>query len=257
MLGLAAGIAAWLATAAPAGAVVSHVVQEGETLSGVAYANGLTTDALAVANGLDAEAYLIAGETIQVPAPGETVTATTTTSGTGYVVQAGDTLSGIAYANGLTTDSLAAANGLSVDGLLLAGATLTISGTAGTSTAITTGPSASLGLAAGAAENWDAMHATALEAYGVDLQSAGPLSGYRTYDEQAYLYDLYLSGLGEPANPPGTSTHELGVAVGTSPTPACGRSSTRSAGSTGGPGRSRPSGGTWSTSADRGRNVAR
>ena len=57
------------------------------------------------------------------------------------------------------------------------------------------------------------MDAEAQSSDGVDLQSAGPLSGYRTYEEQAYLYDLYLSGEGEPANPPGTSTHEFGIAV--------------------------------------------
>lgn len=33
-------------------------------------------------------------------------------------------------------------------------------------------------------------------------------SGYRSSDEQQHLYDLYLSGEGNPANPPGSSNHE-------------------------------------------------
>ena len=57
------------------------------------------------------------------------------------------------------------------------------------------------------------MRQESLADYGVDLYPGGPLSAYRTYDQQSYLYNLYLSGQGAPANPPGTSTHELGVAV--------------------------------------------
>ena len=47
----------------------------------------------------------------------------------------------------------------------------------------------------------------------MDLYPGGPYSAYRTYDQQAYLYDLYLSGQGAPADPPGTSSHETGLAV--------------------------------------------
>jgi len=39
------------------------------------------------------------------------------------------------------------------------------------------------------------------------------VSGYRTYDEQAELYRLYLAGLGNLAAPPGTSEHEFGLAA--------------------------------------------
>ena len=49
--------------------------------------------------------------------------------------------------------------------------------------------------------------------YGVDLYPGGPASAYRSTAQQQELYDLYLSGQGAPANPPGTSTHELGIAV--------------------------------------------
>ena len=57
------------------------------------------------------------------------------------------------------------------------------------------------------------MRAEALATYGVDLYPGGPVSAYRTYEQQAYLYDLFLAGQGAPANPPGSSSHELGVAV--------------------------------------------
>jgi soluble lytic murein transglycosylase-like protein len=50
----------------------------------------------------------------------------------GYVVQPGDTLSGIAARYGVSIDDLAAANGLSPDGLLLAGASLSVSGASST-----------------------------------------------------------------------------------------------------------------------------
>ncbi len=49
--------------------------------------------------------------------------------------------------------------------------------------------------------------------YGIDLYPAGPLSAYRSYAQQLYLYDLYLSGQGSLAAPPGTSSHEYGTAI--------------------------------------------
>jgi LAS superfamily LD-carboxypeptidase LdcB len=63
------------------------------------------------------------------------------------------------------------------------------------------------------AESWNAMREESLATFGIDLYPGGPLSAFRTYAQQDYLYQLYLSGQGEPANPPGSSTHELGVAV--------------------------------------------
>lgn len=38
-------------------------------------------------------------------------------------------------------------------------------------------------------------------------------SGGRTYADQQYLYNLYLSGRGNKAAPPGSSLHESGIAV--------------------------------------------
>lgn len=39
------------------------------------------------------------------------------------------------------------------------------------------------------------------------------VSAWRSYAKQAYLYALFKAGIGNPANPPGTSTHEKGLAV--------------------------------------------
>ena len=52
-----------------------------------------------------------------------------------------------------------------------------------------------------------------LDYYGQDIYPDGPASAYRTYDQQAELYQQYLDGTGAPADPPGTSSHELGTAV--------------------------------------------
>ena len=130
----AAAVACVLAPAATAlGA--THTVLPGETLSGIAAANGLPTGALAAANGLSPTAFIVSGTTLQVPAPGAgsatPVTAAppvaTAPGGSGgRLVQPGETLSGIAAANGLSTAALAAANGLSPTSFVLAGSRLRI-----------------------------------------------------------------------------------------------------------------------------------
>ena len=51
------------------------------------------------------------------------------------------------------------------------------------------------------------------EHYGIDLYPAGPYSAYRSYAQQLYLYNLYLSGEGSLAAAPGTSSHEYGYAL--------------------------------------------
>jgi LAS superfamily LD-carboxypeptidase LdcB len=160
-------------TSAPAAASVAHTVVAGETLSGIAAANGLTTSSVAAFNGLSEDSWVYEGQTIQVPSAdqaGVSSTSTTTTT---------------------SAPATTAAYGLA-----------TISG-----------PLGSVQLEATAATAWESMRSAALSSYGVDLYPAGPLSGYRTWEQQSYLYDLFLSGQGAPANPPGTSSHELGIAV--------------------------------------------
>lgn len=148
-----------------------------------------------------------------------------------HTIQPGETLSGIAAANGLTTDALASWNGVSGDYLVIAGDTLAVPtaeeagvpATTTTATTATVAPAPWLGsipspwgdlyLDAGAAAAWNAMRTDALNNYGVDLYPAGPMSAYRTSTQQGDLYELFLSGAGAPANPPGYSSHELGVSV--------------------------------------------
>ncbi len=158
-----------LGATAPAQGAVPHVVQPGETLWGIATANGLTAPTVAAWNGLPAEYFVIAGETIQVPSLEET----------GGAAVAAEPAA-VAPAYGLATIS---------------------------------GPMGSVQLDQAAATAFESMRAASLAQFGIDLFPDGSLSGYRTYEQQAYLYDLFLSGQGAPANPPGTSAHEIGTAL--------------------------------------------
>jgi LysM repeat protein len=233
LLGSTGVLALWVPTTASG--AVGHVVTPGESLWSIAAANNLTTRTVAVYNGLAEDAVLTVGQTVQVPTVDEGAaalanagitpsTATTTTSGVSHVVQTGESLWSIAVANGISVSTLAAANGLSDDAYLYTGDTLQVPSATSTTTATTTSaPAPGLGtitspygdlyLTPAAADSWNQMREASLSQYGIDLYPGGPLSAYRTYEEQSYLYNLYLSGQGAPANPPGTSTHNLGIAV--------------------------------------------
>jgi LysM repeat protein len=147
---------------ATASAFFVHVVAPGETLTSIAATDGLSVGQLATANGLSQTAQLLAGSTLQIPpqqassssvvsAPPASSTpaafagdgdndaddvgasasesAAPTSSGA-YVVQPGDTLTGIAARAGLSMRSLAAANGLDPNGILISGTVLRLSGSA-------------------------------------------------------------------------------------------------------------------------------
>ncbi len=225
-LGVTIAAAAGCATAAEAAASASHVVQPGETLSGIAAANGLPTESLAAWNGISSETLVISGSSITVPTAEEagvsaSTASTATASGGSHVVVAGESLGSIAGANGVSVSELAAANGLSETGILPEGATLQIpapSTTTATSTApaglgAITSPWGDLYLDPAAAESWNAMRDQSLADYGQDLYPAGPLSAYRTSEQQGELYESFLNGVGDPANPPGYSSHEVGLSV--------------------------------------------
>ena len=120
-----AGVLCALGLMLPSSAA-AHTVLPGETLSGIAAANGLTTEALAAANGLSPTAFAIAGANLTIPAAGTSAPQTAAApapqaanagapAAGGHLVTPGETLSGIAAANGLTTQALASANGLSAD----------------------------------------------------------------------------------------------------------------------------------------------
>jgi LAS superfamily LD-carboxypeptidase LdcB len=166
-------------------AAAPHLVQPGETLWSISAANNLTTRTVAAYNGLAEDAQLVTGATIQVPTVAE-----------GAAALAGTP----AYASTTTTSS--ATSVASPAPAAPASWLLPI-----------WSPSGTLYLASYAATAWNAMREDSLRLYGQDLYPAGPYSAYRTYAQQAYLYSLYLSGQGAPANPPGTSSHETGLAV--------------------------------------------
>jgi LysM repeat protein len=146
--------AAALCAPATASAAFMHVVAPGESLSSIAAQDGLSVDQLAAANGLSPTTELVTGSTLQIPPQqsatgsgasagsvtstgdgdndaddvGSTASASSASSGGAYVVQPGDTLTGIAARAGLSPDSLAAANGLSPNGVLVSGTVLHLSG---------------------------------------------------------------------------------------------------------------------------------
>jgi LysM repeat protein len=95
------------APAPPLGYPVYHVVQWGENLTRIARRYGTTVWAIAQANGIWNIDYIRAGQVLWIPAYGPS-------PGTWqiYIVQPGDTLSGIAWRFGTTVWAIAQANGI-------------------------------------------------------------------------------------------------------------------------------------------------
>ncbi len=171
-----------VACAAPAAsdAAVAHTVIEGETLSGIAAANGISTESLASFNGISADTLIVIGQTISVPSAAELGTTSTTTA----------------------ASTTATAAPTSAPASVQASWTVPVYS-----------PNGPAYLASNAAAAWESLRQAGLSTYGIDIYPAGSLSAYRTYEQQSYLYNLYLAGAGAPANPPGTSPHEYGTSV--------------------------------------------
>jgi LysM repeat protein len=116
----------------------THVVQAGETLSGIARDYGTTVDAIVEANDLgSAEAIINEGQELLIPSappPAPTVQGTVVPTSSPsstvgqriHVVQQGETLSEIARMYGVTTDELAQANGLQNPNAISVGQALVI-----------------------------------------------------------------------------------------------------------------------------------
>jgi LysM repeat protein len=146
LLRRAAALAAFTLCLLPGAAqAATHLIAPGETLTGIAAANGVSPAALAAANGLSPTAFVIEGRTLTIPAPGTAVTPVANADAGapaplgGYRVRLGDTLSGIAAEHGLSVAQLAAANGLNPNGVLLVGTSLRLTGTTTPSTTTATG----------------------------------------------------------------------------------------------------------------------
>jgi LysM repeat protein len=178
--------------AAPAGAAVSHTVGPGDTLWSIAAANNLTTRTVATYNGLSEDAQVVVGQTVEVPSEVEGAAALASAGHvTGTAAGASPTSSGAD-----SSVSASATYSLSAPGL-----------------GHIPSPWGALHLDPAAADAWNAMRDEAVSAYGVDLHPAGTQSAFRGHAEQAQFYEDYLSGIGAPAAPPGTSAHESGKAV--------------------------------------------
>ncbi|MEZ0164051.1 LysM peptidoglycan-binding domain-containing protein [Kineococcus sp. LSe6-4] len=108
----------------------SYTVQDGDTLSHIALAQGTTVGALREANGLSAGGVIRAGQVLTLPgaAPSSassSASSSGTPSGGGtHTVRAGDTLSHIAQATGTSVVDLVALNGLDETGFIVEGQTL-------------------------------------------------------------------------------------------------------------------------------------
>jgi LAS superfamily LD-carboxypeptidase LdcB len=178
-------------TATSARAELAHVVQPGETLWSISAANGLTTHTVAVYNGISEDAGLIAGTTVTVPTVDEGAAALASGQAAASAPETISTVSTVSTASTADSSGIVPAPGMGH----------------------VPSPYGELHLDPAAADAWNAMREEALSVYGVDIYPGGPVSAYRTYEQQAELYQAYLNGTGALAYPPGTSPHELGLSV--------------------------------------------
>jgi LysM repeat protein len=124
---------------AGSGQPFTYTVVKGDSLTSLAKKFGVTQESILTLNGLTNPNVLKAGQTLKIPGQG-TSTTETSTSGSTYTVQAGDTLSKIAVKFGVTTKELIAANNIANPDVLTLGKVLTIptggttTGNAGTTT---------------------------------------------------------------------------------------------------------------------------
>ncbi len=116
----------------------TYVVRPGDTLSGIGLRLGVAPAALAAANGLGAGNLVRVGQVLRwgraasaagaaTTAPSLAATSTAASTAATYRVRPGDTLWGIAAAQGLTPAALAAANGITNGRLLRVGTVLHLS----------------------------------------------------------------------------------------------------------------------------------
>jgi putative chitinase len=116
--------------AAPSGAII-HIVQWGETLSGIARRYGTTVYAITRANGIANPNRIYAGQRLYIPvgvAPPYYPGTPAYCSGWYYTVRPGDTLSGIAYRSGVSVNALMRANYITNPNRIYAGQKLCIPG---------------------------------------------------------------------------------------------------------------------------------
>ena len=108
---------------------IYYTVQSGNTLSGIAARFGTTVQALAQLNNIANPNLIYVGEVLKLPVSNSVKTgASPKQYQTTYIVQSGDTLSGIAARFGTTVQYLARINGIVNPNLIYVGQVLKISG---------------------------------------------------------------------------------------------------------------------------------
>ncbi|MEL4318622.1 LysM peptidoglycan-binding domain-containing protein [Leifsonia sp. YIM 134122] len=124
----------------------TYTVVAGDTVSGLAERFGLETGAILALNGLDRSSLIFPGQGLVLvaspqaaPKPAAPKAADTSTGPT-HTVVAGDTVSGIAAAAGLSTQQVLDANGLAWSSVILPGQKLRLSGSASTTAAAPVAP---------------------------------------------------------------------------------------------------------------------
>jgi murein DD-endopeptidase MepM/ murein hydrolase activator NlpD len=104
----------------------SYVVRPGDTLARIAVSFNVTVDGLVAANGLAAPDRIFAGQSLTIPAPGQSARPAPAVTATSHRVQAGETLLAIALRYGVTIHSLAVANNIDNPSRIYAGMVLSI-----------------------------------------------------------------------------------------------------------------------------------
>ncbi|WP_347980429.1 LysM peptidoglycan-binding domain-containing protein [Limosilactobacillus allomucosae] len=107
----------------------SYTVKAGDTLSAIAAKYGTTYQALASANSISNPNDIYVGQVIKVSATATATssqTASSASSNGSYTVKSGDTLYGIALANGLNWQTLAKQNGISDPNVIFVGQKLSL-----------------------------------------------------------------------------------------------------------------------------------
>jgi LysM repeat protein len=122
-----------------------YTIVSGDTIARIAAKFNVSTQSVLTANGLGWNSIIYPGQTLAIPGKSSPATvappvqppaATTpgapvaSSSGSSYVITAGDTISSIATKHGVTIQAILNANGLNWSSMIYAGRTLTIPGTA-------------------------------------------------------------------------------------------------------------------------------
>ncbi|MCB2061113.1 MAG: LysM peptidoglycan-binding domain-containing protein [Novosphingobium sp.] len=114
-----------VATRADPATEIVHTVTEGETLNGIANRAGVARNRIIEANGLEPPYIVRIGQTLQIPRE-TSASSSFYDRETEHVVQAGETLNGIANRAGVARDRIIEANGLEPPYIIGIGQTLKI-----------------------------------------------------------------------------------------------------------------------------------